>query len=341
MLNGCKLVVCSIATILNFFGGLILHLNYRQNIMITTSINSDFLDLFYSDIEDRQLENNNKLNVFTLKISNNSFNYNELVELLGNKLYHFALSRSVINDLKQNDQLNTLIDKAKSKLREYIEKEKASVKAGQNEGGELGELLLYCLLECHLNAPKILSKLEIKTSNQMYVNGADGVHLLKITDKDYQLVFGESKLHADLGGGISEAFKSVKTLLTNQQNKLNFEVDLVNSELVKEVFDDAAYQVLKKILLPSAKEDETNMDHSFGILLGFNIDITEEERKKSNSDFRIHIRERIKSEIESKITSINNQIKKQEFMGYNFYIYIIPFSDLGTYRLNIINQLIK
>jgi hypothetical protein len=309
--------------------------------MISTSIQSDFLDLFYADIKDYRLANDNKLNVFTLKIANNAFAYEELVDLLGNKLYHFALSRSVVDDLKEKDQLNTLIGRAKSKLREYIAKEKASARAGKNEGGELGELLLYCLLECHLNAPKILSKLEIKTSNQMYVNGADGVHLLKVNDRDYQLVFGESKLHADLGRGIADAFKSIGTLLKDRKGKLAFEIDLVNSQLVKEVFDDAAYQVLKKILLPSAKDDETNMDHSFGIFLGFDMAITTEEIKKSNSEFRTHIRERIKTEIESKVASINDHIKKQEFTGYSFYIYIIPFSDLSTHRVDIINQLIK
>src|ERR1700744_46100 len=192
--------------------------------MIKPSIKSDFLELFYADIKDYQLDKSNKLNVFTLKITNNNFAYEELVELLGNKLYHFALSRNEVDTLREKDQLNTLINKAKAKLREYVDKENANANDGGNEGGELGELLLYCLLECHLNAPKILSKLEIKTSSQMYVNGADGVHLLKVTEKDYQLVFGESKLHADLGRGITKAFESIATLLEDQKGKMAFEI---------------------------------------------------------------------------------------------------------------------
>jgi len=309
--------------------------------MIKTSIQSDFLDLFYPDISNYPLGQSNKLNVLTLKIVNNQFAYNELVDLLGNKLYHFALSRTEVQELKNKDQLNTLVNKAKSKLREYIAKEKGTARDGQSEGGELGELMLYCLLECHLNAPKILSKLELKTSNQMYVNGADGVHLLKVTDTDYQLIFGESKLHANLSKGITAAFKSIATLLNNRKNKLNFEIDLVNSQLVKEVFDDAAYQILKKILLPSAKENVTNMDYSFGIFLGFDLEVTTEELKKNNAEFRENIRKRITAEIESKIAAINAQIEKSEFVGYNFYIYIIPFSDLSKHRVDMINQLMQ
>lgn len=309
--------------------------------MLETSIKSDFLDLFYSELSNYHLENSNMLNLFTLKINNNSFAYNELVELLGNKLHHFTLSRAEIDELKQRDELNTLIKKSKAKLREYIEKEQTSDKASQGEGGELGELLLYCLLECHLNAPKILTKLEIKTSNQMYVNGADGVHLLKLNERDYQLVFGESKLHASLSKGIYDAFKSISNLLDNRKNKLNFEINLVSSQLVKEVFSDSAYQILKKIILPSAKEDVTNMDHSFGIFLGFDIQITAAELKKTNADFRTHIRERIKKEIEASIETLNFQIRKGAFTGYNFYVYIIPFSGLSQARIEIIKQLIE
>lgn len=307
--------------------------------MIQPSIKQDFLDLFYSDISNYNLENSNKLNVLTLKIINNAFAYDQLVELLGNKLCHFALSRTEVEALKQKDQFNTLVTKAKVKLREYIDKEKASAKAGLNEGGELGELLLYCLLECHLQAPKILTKLEIKTANQMYVNGADGVHLLKVTDRDYQLVFGESKLHADLSQGVYDAFASISTLLDNRKNKLLFEIDLVNSQLVKEVFDDTAYQLLKKILLPSAQDDLTNIDYSFGIFLGYNIDISAEELKKPNAEFRTNIRKRITAEIESKVATINYQLKKQQFTGYSFYVYVIPFTELSVNRVDMINKI--
>ncbi|RWU08190.1 HamA C-terminal domain-containing protein [Pedobacter chitinilyticus] len=307
--------------------------------MIEPSIKDEFLDLFYADIVDLELENSNRLNVFTLRISNNSFAYSDLVEHLGNKLYHFALSRNEIKVLKESDQLNTLIRKSKEKLVDYIEREKEEKKLTGTEGGELGELLLYCLLECHLKAPKILTKLEIKTSQQKYVNGADGVHLLKVNEKDYQLIFGESKLHADLTQGIYKAFESIGTLLENRSKKLNFEIDLVNSQLLKDTFDDQTYNTIKKILLPSAREDATNMDYSFGIFLGFDLAITEEELKKKNSDFRDAVRARIKKEIEEKVESINFQIRKEHFTGYNFYLYIIPFSDLAKNRLEIIKSI--
>lgn len=295
--------------------------------MLEKNIKDDFLDLFYHDICEEPLGNNNTLNLFTLKVKNNAFSYHELINELGNKLYYFALSRKQINQLKKEDKLNDLIKKAKSKLKNYDTNE-----------GELGEILLYCLLESHLNAPKILTKLELKTNSNDYVKGADGVHLLKLNNFDYQLILGESKLNSDIRQGIYEAFNSINKFL-NENTKLEFEIDLVNSELVKEAYDESSYETLKKIIIPSAKEDETYLDYSFGIFLGFDIEITEEESKLINSEFRKNIREKIKTVVLSAKDSFNFQLKKEGYRGYQFYIYVIPFSDLSNIRKDIIKKI--
>jgi len=297
--------------------------------MIDQSIKEDFLDLFYHELDGEKLDNGNNLNLFILKVKNNSFSYEELIEELGNKLHHFALSRQQVRLLKKEDKLKDLIDSAKAKLRKHTVNE-----------GELGEILLYCLLESHLNAPKILTKLELKTAHNDYVKGADGVHLLKLNDKDYQLILGESKLEAKIAAGIYSAFDSINTLLT-EKGKLKFEIELINSELVKETYDQASYEILKKIIIPSAKEDLTNIDYSFGIFLGYNIEITESEKKLLNSDFRKQIRLKIKNEVLAALKSINFQLKKPEFTGFQFYIYVTPFNDLAKIRKEIIKEIIS
>lgn len=298
--------------------------------MIDTTIKTDFLDLFHHDLNDVKLENQNKLNLFTLKVKNNAFAYDELTENLGNILYSFALSRNEVNLLVKEHKLGTLISRAKEKLRAY----------NVNEG-ELGEILLYCLLEAHLNAPKILTKLELKTAPNDYVKGADGVHLLKLTESEYQLVLGESKMHSDLKDGIYEAFGSIKKLLTSNAGKLSFEVDLVNSQLIKEVFDENQYEIIKKILVPSARDDENYLDYSFGIFLGYDVSIAEEDLKLSNTEFRNKIREQIKTEIQAVVKSLNTQLKKSDFNGFNFYVYVIPFSDIKSKRKEIIKDIVS
>lgn len=337
MLSAISLFVLDFQLLIGNFGR-----TYIVSMALPLNLSEDFLELFYHEIKDRELDRSNKLNLFTLKVKNNSFAYDELLETLGDKLYYFALSRAEIQKLKDTDKLGTLIKKSKKKLREHIEKNRSETTEGvKNEGGELGELLLFCLLESHLKAPKILTKLELKTASQMYVHGADGVHLLQLNEKDYQLIFGESKLHADIKQGIYKAFESISKLISAKGAKLDFEIDLVNSQLIKETYSAAMHEQLKKLIVPSAREDVTNLDYSFGIFLGFNIEITAEEKGKANPEFRTYIREKITKQIEENIASINFQIAKENFTGYSFYVYVIPFSDLGTNREEIVNQLAR
>ena len=294
--------------------------------MIETNVKETFLDLFYHDIENLQLDKSNTINVFTLKVKNNAFAYDELVQFLSNQLYHFALSRTEVQQLIDAKEYASLVSKAQDKLRRYSSNE-----------GELGEILLYCLLESHLNAPKILTKLEIKTAKNDYVKGADGVHLLKISEADYQLIFGESKLNSKLQTGIYEAFGSLSKLLS--ENKIEFEIGLINSQLIKETANPELYKFLKNVIIPNARENKINTDYSFGIFLGYEVEINDEESSKPNNEFRTHIRQKIKEEVENIIDSINFQINKSEFTGYNFHIYVIPFSNLAEKRKEIIQEL--
>lgn len=82
------------------------HVNQTKT-MIKKSIKEDFLDLFYHDLISEKLERENILNLFTLKVQNNSFSYDELISELGNKLHYFALSRQQVAHLKKRINLKT------------------------------------------------------------------------------------------------------------------------------------------------------------------------------------------------------------------------------------------
>ena len=84
----------------------------------------------------------------------------------------------------------------------------------------------------------------VKTNNNDYVKGADGVHLLKVND-DYQIVLGESKMVSDITSGISQAFSSVSKFLS--EDKAKFEVGLIQGQLIKEAYDDKTYKLLEKL----------------------------------------------------------------------------------------------
>lgn len=75
------------------------------------------MNLFHKIIENESVENGNKLNLFSLKISNNAFSYANLVEELVDILTTYALSRSTYDDLCEKKKYNSLVTKAKNRLR--------------------------------------------------------------------------------------------------------------------------------------------------------------------------------------------------------------------------------
>jgi hypothetical protein len=266
----------------------------------------------------------NKLDLFVLNINANEFNLKRLEELLIDPMIDYSLSRSVKEQYKNKPA--TLTKKAKEKFINYVKNK-----------GELGELLLYCFLETHLNAPKILSKLELKTSTSHYVNGADGVHFLKLENGNYQLIFGESKTIVGLTNAITDAFKSIdefKREVNSKGNKksgLAYEKSLISDHLDKETFSQEEKDFISKIVYPK-KENDFEVDDAFGIFIGYEITIDEEDKKLSNEDFRKKIQEQIKQEVKNKLSHITSKINEFKLYGHSFYLYVLPLTELDKNR---------
>ncbi|MCX0340170.1 HamA C-terminal domain-containing protein [Acinetobacter radioresistens] len=92
--------------------------------------------------------------------------------------------------------------------------------------GELGEMILFTLLDVYLRAPKLLSKVAMKTSARMPVYGADAVHG-QFFDGELRLYLGESKLHATYKSAASNAVTSIKNAISDYTQEL----DLIESFL--------------------------------------------------------------------------------------------------------------
>lgn len=293
------------------------------------TISDKFLDLFYKEIECNVPDTNSKLNLHILKIENNQFCYPELINELSNHFISFSLSRKDITDFKKNEKYGELYRKAASKFRHY-----------NVNDGEAGELLLFCFLESHLKAPKILTKLEIKLSSNDYAKGSDGIHLLELAPKNYQLIFGESKLEQSLTTSISHAFKSIHDFLTRKKNNIYDEIGLINSQLCKEAFDEDLYQFLKSVIMPKASDtDPIVKNNAFAIFAGFEIDPTDEEKRLSNDKFLRLIKSKIKARVESKMNHIKKKIEEYELFSYTFYVYVFPFMKLDETRKEIIKKI--
>lgn len=134
-----------------------------------------------------------------------------------NIMTNFVLSCAEIEDklsIKRKKAPEELFKKAVRKISKHTAK------------GELGELLLFTILEVYFNAPKILSKISLKTSRRVPMFGADAVHA-QFVDGALRLYLGESKLHKTFSSASSKAVKSISSFIENYRN----EFDLIDSHI--------------------------------------------------------------------------------------------------------------
>ena len=196
-----------------------------------------------------------------------------------------------------------------------------------------------------MKAAKILSKLELKTTNKKYVNGSDGVHYLKLPNGNYQLIFGESKMYTDLYDALGEAFKSIKEFKDEVNSKgekksgIRYEKGLISDNLNKE-FDEDDEKFLMDLVYPKGS-NEFDVDDAFGIFIGYQINVTTEERQLLPDAFRKLIKTKIIDEIDKLEKSIETSIKNKQLEGHNFYIYIVPFTEIANTRKEIMKEVIN
>ncbi|WP_062208306.1 HamA C-terminal domain-containing protein [Demequina oxidasica] len=289
--------------------------------------NRDKFNALFYDTVSVPLQKKTNLHVRVLRVQNGTFDLVGLYRELQNNSVPYVLSR--LNYKKALED--------PSRLMEVAAKVQSQFRVPDEKAGEGGEVILYSLLEGHLGAPKVLSKMELKTNSDHYVYGSDGVHLLRANDSSYQLIFGESKMYGDSGGvgtsvkrGIKAAFKSVGKV---HEEGFDFDTWLVQSELLKEELDDAKLAALAAILLPSTSggDEATKKHNAFGIFVGYEVDVTDMKTEDMElGEIETELRKRATEAIAAQHELIRQEVTDHGLGVYPIHLYAIPFAKRGT-----------
>lgn len=288
------------------------------------SSNRDSFNALFYEPETSALQSKTNLHLHVLRVQNGDFDLPGLYRELKNNSVAYVLSR--LNYQKALSDPGRMV--------EVVNKVQAQFRKPDAKAGEGGEVILYSLLEGHLQAPKVLSKMELKTSSQHYVHGADGVHLLRIQDGSYQLIFGESKMYGNAKGklsgsaklGLKAAFKSIETV---HNEGLEHETWLVQSELLKEHLDETTVAILADILLPSARGPGSSVSkaNAFGIFVGYELDLDDVKFEELTlAQTETLLRQRASEAITAEENTIKEEIKDRGLGIYPFHIYAVPFT---------------
>lgn len=303
---------------------------------IEVLVTGNYLNIYDHLISNREFESC-RLNLFSLKISNKEFNYDLLINDLVDRLVTFCTCSKKYKESIKLNKAGSLSKESRKLFREY-QKKRSNEGIKQTTDGELGELMLYSFVESHLNAPKLLTKMRFKTSSNDPVKRADGIHLLKLDEDYFEIVYGESKLFKDLTKGVSDAFSSINDFINRDNNNLNdeyaFLIDNIESE-----FSDEEFELVKDIIIPNEKG--INIDNSFAIFVGFEIDIKFDKNRLKGNEFRITLHNHIKEEVIKRISHIKSKIRNYNLENYNFYIYFVPFTNLNENKVRILDEILS
>tara|TARA_B100001971_G_C18153971_1_gene517436 strand:+ start:80 stop:973 length:894 start_codon:yes stop_codon:yes gene_type:complete len=190
--------------------------------------------------------------------------------------------------------------------------------------GELGELIMFTLLDVYLEAPKLLTKISTKTANTMPVFGADGVHG-QFYDGQFKLYLGESKLHKSFNSAASKAAKSIKSA----NEKYQKEFDLIESHRDFYDLDEDLENILLEILDPLSNESIDEVLHS-SCFIGF-----------ANPELFDHLGDEFENKyVELANNHVRHFFKKLEDEGVDInksVLMILPFNDIE----NLVEEFIR
>lgn len=212
--------------------------------------------------------------------------------------------------------------------------------------GEVGELLLYCLIQAKLRVPQLLCKMSLKTNQNVHYHGADGIHAT-IDAGTNQLAFywGESKLHKDIGDAISECLATILPFLyeppgqgagPNGRPRRERDLELVRSDLSK-LGNEELEAALLKFLDPN-HPDFNKVNFRGACLIGFDCDKYPKVANTTTASMladavRTELQEQWRQKVSTRITS------RSPLETFHLEVFLVPLPDVDAFKAAFIEAL--
>lgn len=290
-------------------------------------IKTVFLEVPYD--ENLPLPSASALHLYHLNLRNKRFNTKPLRQWLYRNIGKYVFSRSEIQRYIDKDDRELIVADALKQLRD------AHGIDLDNLEGELGNMLIYALLEGMMNAPKIVSRVELANDLDRYHSETDGIHLLfSPEDVCSQLIFASSKIFDDLQDAIDQAFEAIRRM----DDHVDTELDLVERETFSRIVDPAEAAALKKALLPSP-DTGVSASTSYGIFLGYTLGL--DRRRHPKEDYAGLVHRKMAFDLHHHADYIAKKILANGLDAHAFYIYTLPFDSATSDARQIMNDILN
>jgi hypothetical protein len=255
--------------------------------------------------------------------------FNEFIDTVYDHIIPFCLPRSEIRQaqsaLANGDHVaaGRIVMQLSEKARTLFIK----AKKGSSRSGEAGEIVLYILTEWLLQAPQIVSKMYLKTNNQMPVHGTDGIHARydNKTNRLY-LYWGESKAHVKIASALSSALASVKEFIDDGQDKR--EIEIVSTYSDFDNLDPDSKEAFLRYLDPYSEESNERVEtHSCLLVFEYHM-----PTGVSSNNAEKKFITTTKSTVEDFIASIKKTVEDKGLAPQRFEFFLLPVPSVQDFR---------
>lgn len=263
---------------------------------------------------------------YVLSDASGNVRMSELAEVLADQIIFFCMPRSDIkamNALPENQRTAT-------NNRLYREAKRTFAKA-QPLTGEGSELLLFSFLENLLKVPQIMTKMSLKTSENVHVHGADAVHAMLVENGNLALYWGEAKMHDKIGGAIQSCFNSIEPYLRMDREVIRRDLFLLNHFM--DAADDAVKLRLLKFFDQSSK-DSIRVEARGACVIGFNLT----DYPKLPHDLHL-VQAVIDERLREWSKKIMTQLKSKSIEHIEIEVFLVPVPSAQVFRNTILSTL--
>ena len=271
-----------------------------------------------------------QLRLFHLRILDGEFYHADLEKWLYRNLSRYVFSRARLEQFKKDDDLETAVAQAMQTMKHNGAIDTKGI------GNELGEMLIYAFLEGKLSAPKLMSRVKLFTDFSRYKSVCEGIHLLPKGASHLpfnQVVFGTSSIIGDIRDAVDSVFEEIVHIKENKTS----EIQMVEKTSLEISASDEEIEFLKSIIVPEHKKKDYNT--AFGIFLGYTIGVREESHPEM--DYEELVVAKMAEDIRHHSKYIADKIKEKHLTSHSFYVYILPFMDAETNKIEIMEHVVE
>ena len=282
-----------------------------------------------TDITIAGMSNPARACVFYIDPSNCQFRFRDLKDFIINNIGSYVFSRAQTKRILDTTKNPTAI--GSRAMLKFVQK------YGSNAETVLGEILLYVFMEQELDAPKIMSRIELDEYNRNTVSKSDGVHLLSVDRSGqpfHQLVFGASDIIGDLTAAVDRAFDKIVKIKNNSEDELS----MVESTTQWTIYGPEATKYMVDLMTPK-RGGSGKPDMAFGAFLGYTIKLDKPET--DSQKYRTAVKDQLIRDISAVQPHIIELIRQYNLSGYSFYLYVMPFNDAPNEKVSIIRDLLN